>query len=90
MAITDELVYPDELSKAKLHALTERVNERYDEIKKLVNNSRMLIEQLNAEKLGPYNVAKSIEDKIDDDEEEYETSSKVTGEKKADDEYVQK
>ena len=65
-------------------------NERYDEIKKLVNNSRMLIEQLNAEKLGPYNVAKSIEDKIDDDEEEYETSSKVTGEKEADDEYVQK
>ena len=47
------------------------MNERYDEIKKLVNNSRMLIEQLNAEKLGPYNVAKSIEDKIDDDEEEY-------------------
>jgi len=70
--------------------MSNLMNERYDEIKKLVNNSRMLIEQLNAEKLGPYNVAKSIEDKIDDDEEEYETSPKVSGEKEADDDYVQK
>jgi hypothetical protein len=27
------------------------MNERYDEIKKLVNNSRMLMEQLNGEKI---------------------------------------
>ena len=38
MAITDELVYPDELSKAKLHALTKRVNERYDEIPNLTRD----------------------------------------------------
>lgn len=65
------------------------MNERYDEIKKLVKNSRMLMEQLNAEKLGPVNVAKSIEDKIDDDELEYETSGIPKG-KEAEDEYVQK
>jgi hypothetical protein len=36
-----------------------------------------------AKRLGPYNVPKSIEDKIDDDEEEYETSPKVSGEKES-------
>jgi hypothetical protein len=65
------------------------LNERYDEIKNLVKTSKLLIEQLNAEKLGPINVAADIEAKIDDDQ------SKVIGkpvkkELEAEEEYVQR
>lgn len=70
--------------------MSNLINERYDEMKKLLNNSRMLFEQLNGEKLGPINVARSIEKEIDDDQKEYETSYKKTDEKEAEDEYVQK
>jgi len=70
--------------------MSNLINERYDEMKKLLNNSRMLFEQLNGEKLGPLNVARSIEQEIDDDEKEYETSYKKPDEKEADEEYVQK
>lgn len=47
------------------------MNERYDSIKDLVKRARLINEQLNAEKLGPVNVAADIESKIDDD---YETA----------------
>jgi hypothetical protein len=50
------------------------INERYDSIKDLVRKSRLINEQLNAEKLGPVNVAKDIQAKIDDDK--YETAVK--------------
>jgi hypothetical protein len=45
------------------------------------------MEQLNAEKLGPMNIGKSIEDEIEQDE--YDTAENGK-EKEADDEYVQK
>lgn len=47
--------------------MSNTTNKRYDEIKSLVSKSRLLNEQLNAEKLGQVNVATDIEDKIDDD-----------------------
>lgn len=62
-------------------------NTRYDEIKDLLKTSRLVLEQLNAEKLGPMNVGKSIEDKIEQDE--YETSKSENG-KEAEEEYVQR
>ena len=43
------------------------MNERYDEIKNLVKNARLINEQLNAEKLGQVDVATDIADKIGDD-----------------------
>jgi hypothetical protein len=43
------------------------MNERYDSIKDLVKRARLINEQLNAEKLGPVNVAADIEASIDDD-----------------------
>ena len=42
------------------------MNERYDYIKDLVKRARLINEQLNAEKLGPINVAADIEASIDD------------------------
>jgi hypothetical protein len=65
------------------------MNERYDEIKNLVKTSKLLMETLNAEKLGPINVAADIEDKIKDD------TSQVIGKTvkkgfEADEEYVQR
>lgn len=62
-------------------------NNRYDEIKDLLRTSRLVMEQLNAEKLGPLNVGKSIEQEIDQDE--YETADNEDM-KEADEEYVQK
>jgi len=62
-------------------------NNRYDEIKDLLKTSRLVMEQLNAEKLGPLNVGKSIEQEIDQDE--YETADNEDM-KEADEEYVQK
>lgn len=53
--------------------------ERYDEIKNLIKRSKLIMEQstndvaLNAEKLGQMNLAKSIENKIDNDVD-YETA----------------
>ena len=44
-----------------------RFDQRYNEIKSLVSKSRLINEQLNAEKLGPINVAADIEAKINDD-----------------------
>jgi hypothetical protein len=46
-------------------------NERYDEIKSLLRRSRMLIEQTDLQRP---NVAQDIEDKVDQDYEEYETA----------------
>jgi hypothetical protein len=62
-------------------------NNRYDEIKDLLKTSRLVMEQLNAEKLGPMNIGKSIEDEIEQDE--YDTAENGK-EKEADEEYVQK
>ncbi len=64
-------------------------NERYDEIKNLVKNSRMLMEQLNAEKLGPINVAADIEAKISDDESQV-VGKAVKKNLEAEEEYVQR
>jgi hypothetical protein len=63
------------------------MNERYDNIKELVKQSRLINEQLNAEKLGPINVAKDIEAKIGDD---YETALDSSKEKEQETEYVQR
>lgn len=63
------------------------MNERYDNIKELVKKSRLINEQLNAEKLGPMNVAKDIEAKIGDD---YETALDSSKEKEQETEYVQR
>jgi len=63
------------------------MNERYDNIKELVKKSRLINEQLNAEKLGPMNVAKDIEAKIGDD---YETALDTTKQKEQETEYVQR
>ena len=38
MTLNDAKLYPDELSKAKLSKLTERVNERYEEIPSLTRD----------------------------------------------------
>lgn len=63
------------------------MNERYDNIKELVKKSRLINEQLNAEKLGPMNVAKDIEAKIGDD---YETALDTSKQKEQETEYVQR
>ena len=70
------------------------MNERYDEIKNLVKNARLINEQLNAEKLGQVDVATDITDKIGDDvatqsqlttldpkeaQEEFETKYRISG-----------
>lgn len=65
------------------------LNERYDEIKNLVKNSKMLIEQLNAEKLGPINVGADIEAKISDDESQV-VGKAVKKNLEAEEEYVQR
>jgi hypothetical protein len=63
--------------------------ESYDEIKNLVKNSKMLMEQLNAEKLGPINVAADIEAKISDDESQV-VGKAVKKNLEAEEEYVQR
>jgi hypothetical protein len=50
-------------------------NERYDEIKSLLKKSRMLMEQTTDE--APPNIAADIEQKIDQDNQEYETANDV-------------
>lgn len=66
------------------------LNERYDEIKNLVKNSKLIIEQLNAEKLGPINVAADIEAKISDDQEQQVVGKAVRKNLEAEEEYVQR
>ena len=51
-------------------------NNRYDEIKSLLKKSRMLMEQ--SDEQAP-NIAKDIEDKIDQDNQEYETAEMEPG-----------
>jgi hypothetical protein len=58
-------------------------NNRYDEIKSLLKKSRMLMEQ--SDEQAP-NIAKDIEDKIDQDENEYETANMEPGDDIEDDE----
>jgi ribosomal protein L19 len=58
-------------------------NNRYDEIKSLLKKSRMLLEQ--SDEQAP-NIAKDIEDKIDQDEDEYETADMEPGDDIEDDE----
>lgn len=65
-----------------------RFDQRYDEIKSLVSRARLISEQLNAEKLGPVNVAADIEAKIADDE--YELAPDKNQEKEAKEDYVQR
>lgn len=65
-----------------------RFDQRYNEIKSLVSQARLISEQLNAEKLGPVNVAADIEAKIADDE--YELAPDKNQEKEAKEEYVQR
>jgi hypothetical protein len=50
-------------------------NERYDEIKSLLKKSRMLLEQTTDE--APPNIAADIEQKIDQDNQEYETADDI-------------
>ena len=50
-------------------------NERYDEIKSLLKKSRMLMEQTTDD--APPNIAADIEQKIDQDNQEYETANDV-------------
>jgi len=50
-------------------------NERYDEIKSLLKKSKMLMEQTTDE--APPNIAADIEQKIDQDNQEYETANDV-------------
>jgi hypothetical protein len=64
-----------------------RFNQRYDEIKSLVNKARVLNEQLNAEKLGPVNVDADIEASITDNQ--YDLAGD-TPEKEAKEDYVQR
>jgi hypothetical protein len=64
-----------------------RFNQRYDEIKDLVKKARVLNEQLNAEKLGPLNVASDIEASISDDEYELANDN---NEKEAKEDYIQR
>lgn len=63
-------------------------NDRYDSIKDLVNKSRLINEQLNAEKLGPVNVGRDIESKIIDDR--YETTSNKNDEGEQETNFVQR
>jgi uncharacterized protein YlzI (FlbEa/FlbD family) len=65
-----------------------RFNQRYDEIKGLVSRARLINEQLNAEKLGPLNVADDIEARISDNE--YEVAVDPNKEKEAPEDYVQR
>lgn len=65
-----------------------RFDQRYNEIKSLVSQARLISEQLNAEKLGPVNVAADIEAKIADDQ--YELAPNKDQEKEAQEEYVQR
>jgi hypothetical protein len=58
-------------------------NNRYDEIKSLLKKSRMLMEQ--SDEQAP-NIAKDIEDKIDQDNQEYETAEMEPGDDKEDNE----
>ena len=58
-------------------------NNRYDEIKSLLKKSRMLMEQ--SDEQAP-NIAKDIEDKIDQDNQEYETAEMEPGDDREDDE----
>ena len=46
-------------------------NDRYDEMKSLLKKSRMILEQSDLERP---NIAKDIEDKLEQDTDEYETS----------------
>jgi hypothetical protein len=57
---------------------------RYEEIKSLVRQSRLINEQMT----GRINIAKSIEDKIEDDE--YETASKEGDKEKQEEDKVEK
>jgi hypothetical protein len=57
-------------------------NNRYDEIKSLLKKSRMLMEQSDEQ---TPNIAKDIEDKIDQDNQEYETAEMEPGDDKEDD-----
>jgi hypothetical protein len=57
-------------------------NNRYDEIKSLLKKSRMLMEQSDEQ---TPNIAQDIEDKIDQDEDEYETADIEPGDDKEDD-----
>jgi hypothetical protein len=57
-------------------------NERYDEIKSLLKKSRMLMEQTTDE--APPNIAADIEQKIDQDNQEYETADDVNTDNNAD------
>ena len=65
-----------------------RFDHRYNEIKSLVSQVRLISEQLNAEKLGPVNVAADIEAKIADDQ--YELAPDNNQEKEAKEDYVQR
>jgi hypothetical protein len=65
-----------------------RFDQRYNEIKSLVSQARLISEQLNAEKLGPINVAADIEAKIADDQ--YELAPNKDQEKEAQEDYVQR
>jgi hypothetical protein len=65
-----------------------RFDQRYNEIKSLVSQARLISEQLNAEKLGPINVAADIEAKIADDQ--YELAPDKNQEKEAQEDYVQR
>jgi hypothetical protein len=65
-----------------------RFDHRYNEIKSLVSQVRLISEQLNAEKLGPINVAADIEAKIADDQ--YELAPDKNQEKEAKEDYVQR
>ena len=58
------------------------LNNRYDEIKSLLKKSRMLMEQSDEQ---TPNIAKDIEDKIDQDNQEYETAEMEPGDDKEDD-----
>jgi len=58
-------------------------NNSYDEIKSLLKKSRMLMEQSDEQ---PPNIAKDIEDKIDQDNQEYETADMEPGDDIEDDE----
>lgn len=60
-------------------------DEKYEQIKSLLNKSRLIKEQVSIQK---DNVAKSIEDKINQDSKEYETSD--TEKKESPDDVVQK
>jgi hypothetical protein len=60
-------------------------DEKYDQIKSLLNKSRLLKEQVTIQK---DNIAKSIEDKIDQDNDEYETAK--VDKKESPDDVVQK